>query len=70
MSFANLGLSEALLKAVSDQQYTEATPIQVQAIPAILAGGDLMASAQTGTGENRWFYPALAAETRRRRTHQ
>ena len=55
MSFANLGLSEALLKAVSDQQYTEATPIQVQAIPAILAGGDLMASAQTGTGKTAGF---------------
>jgi len=55
MSFANLGLSEALLKAVSDRQYTEATPIQVQAIPAILAGGDLMASAQTGTGKTAGF---------------
>lgn len=55
MSFANLGLSEALLKAVSDQQYTEATPIQAQAIPAILAGGDLMASAQTGTGKTAGF---------------
>jgi ATP-dependent RNA helicase RhlE len=55
MSFANLGLSEALLKAVAEQQYTEATPIQLQAIPAILAGGDLMASAQTGTGKTAGF---------------
>lgn len=55
MSFANLGLSEALLKAVAEQQYTEATPIQAQAIPAILAGGDLMASAQTGTGKTAGF---------------
>ncbi|TFH75050.1 DEAD/DEAH box helicase [Gammaproteobacteria bacterium LSUCC0112] len=55
MSFVNLGLSEALLKAVAEQQYTEATPIQAQAIPAILAGGDLMASAQTGTGKTAGF---------------
>lgn len=55
MSFENLGLSEALLKAVQEQQYTTPTPIQAQAIPAILAGGDLMASAQTGTGKTAGF---------------
>jgi ATP-dependent RNA helicase RhlE len=55
MSFENLGLSEALLKAVAEQQYTEPTPIQAQAIPAILGGGDLMASAQTGTGKTAGF---------------
>jgi len=55
MSFENLGLSEALLKAVQEQQYTIPTPIQAQAIPAILAGGDLMASAQTGTGKTAGF---------------
>jgi ATP-dependent RNA helicase RhlE len=55
MSFETLGLSEALLKAVAEQQYTEPTPIQAQAIPAILSGGDLMASAQTGTGKTAGF---------------
>ena len=55
MSFENLGLSEALLKAVQEQNYTIPTPIQAQAIPAILAGGDLMASAQTGTGKTAGF---------------
>lgn len=55
MSFENLGLSEALLKAVQEQNYTTPTPIQAQAIPAILAGGDLMASAQTGTGKTAGF---------------
>src|SRR5690606_16841422 len=55
MSFETLGLSEALLKAVAEQQYTQPTPIQAQAIPAILGGGDLMASAQTGTGKTAGF---------------
>lgn len=55
MSFENLGLSEALLKALHDQQYTSPTPIQAQAIPAILQGHDIMASAQTGTGKTAGF---------------
>ncbi|MDT8427635.1 MAG: DEAD/DEAH box helicase [Pseudomonadales bacterium] len=55
MSFENLGLHEALLKAVADQNYTQATPIQEQAIPAILQGNDIMASAQTGTGKTAGF---------------
>ena len=55
MSFENLGLSPALLKALHDQEYTEPTPIQAQAIPAILLGNDIMASAQTGTGKTAGF---------------
>jgi ATP-dependent RNA helicase RhlE len=55
MSFATLGLSEALLRAVADRGYTVPTPIQMQAIPAVLAGGDLLAGAQTGTGKTAGF---------------
>lgn len=55
MSFDSLGLSDALLKAVADQGYTSPTPIQVKAIPPILAGKDIMAGAQTGTGKTAGF---------------
>ncbi len=55
MSFSSLGLSDALLRAVADHGYTSPTPIQVQAIPAVLAGGDLLAGAQTGTGKTAGF---------------
>jgi len=55
MTFRNLGLSTDLLRAVSDQGYTEPTPIQQQAIPAILKGQDVFASAQTGTGKTAGF---------------
>ena len=55
MSFASLGLSDALLRAVADNGYTQPTPIQLQAIPAVLAGGDLLAGAQTGTGKTAGF---------------
>src|SRR5258705_4889069 len=55
MSFASLGLSDALLRAVADAGYTVPTPIQRQAIPAVLAGGDLLAGAQTGTGKTAGF---------------
>jgi ATP-dependent RNA helicase RhlE len=55
MSFANLGLSQGLLEAVAREGYTEPTPIQAQAIPAVLAGHDLLAAAQTGTGKTAAF---------------
>ncbi len=55
MSFSNLGLSEAIVRAVTEQGYTTPTPIQLQAIPAVLAGGDLLAGAQTGTGKTAGF---------------
>jgi len=54
-AFEALGLSEALVRAVTDLGYTTPTPIQQQAIPAVLAGGDLMAGAQTGTGKTAAF---------------
>ncbi len=55
MSFAALNLLPELQRAVADQGYTEATPIQTQAIPAVLAGRDLMGCAQTGTGKTAGF---------------
>ena len=55
MTFATLGLSEQLLRAVQDNGYTRPTPIQAQAIPAILQGADIMGAAQTGTGKTAGF---------------
>lgn len=55
MTFEKLGLNPALLRAVTEQGYTEATPIQQQAIPAILDGRDILAGAQTGTGKTAGF---------------
>ena len=55
MSFDTLGLSAELLRAVSEQGYTEPTPIQRKAIPVILRGKDVMAGAQTGTGKTAGF---------------
>jgi ATP-dependent RNA helicase RhlE len=55
MTFEGLGLSAELVRAVADQGYTEPTPIQAQAIPVVLAGRDLLAAAQTGTGKTAGF---------------
>ena len=55
MSFASLGLSAELVRAVTERGYTEPTPIQAQAIPVVLKGGDLMGGAQTGTGKTAGF---------------
>src|ERR1700741_1375398 len=55
MSFSNLGLSEPLLKALADQKYTQAYPIQAEAIPAILKGNDILGIAQTGSGKTAGF---------------
>ena len=55
LSFEALGLSEALVRAVSELGYTTPTVIQQQAIPAVLSGGDLLAGAQTGTGKTAGF---------------
>jgi ATP-dependent RNA helicase RhlE len=55
MTFDSLGLAEPLLRAVLEQGYTSPTPIQLQAIPAVLNGGDLLAGAQTGTGKTAGF---------------
>ncbi len=55
MSFSSLGLSAELVRAVSEKGYTQATPIQLQAIPVILEGRDILAGAQTGTGKTAGF---------------
>jgi ATP-dependent RNA helicase RhlE len=55
MSFASLGLSEPIVRAVTEIGYTQPTPIQTQAIPAVLSGRDLLAGAQTGTGKTAGF---------------
>jgi ATP-dependent RNA helicase RhlE len=55
MTFEDLGLSETLLRAVTEKGYTEPSPVQAEAIPAILAGKDVMAAAQTGTGKTAAF---------------
>jgi ATP-dependent RNA helicase RhlE len=55
MLFEQLGLSAELLRAIDDQGYRQATPIQQQAIPLILEGRDVLACAQTGTGKTAGF---------------
>jgi len=78
MRFEDLGLSEPILRAVNAEGYTTPTPIQVQAIPHVLAGRDLLGCAQTGTGKTAAFalpilhrlhaaHPAHAAHTSHRR---
>jgi ATP-dependent RNA helicase RhlE len=54
-AFADLGLREEILRAVAEKGYTTPTPIQAKAIPAILAGKDIMGGAQTGTGKTAGF---------------
>ena len=55
MLFTELGLADEMLRAIADQGYTEPTPVQAKAIPPILAGQDVMAAAQTGTGKTASF---------------
>ncbi|WP_250657128.1 DEAD/DEAH box helicase [Alkalimarinus coralli] len=55
MSFDSLGLSAPILKAISEQGYDKPSPIQAQAIPAVIEGKDVMAAAQTGTGKTAGF---------------
>jgi ATP-dependent RNA helicase RhlE len=55
IKFTELGLSEPILRAVHEQGYETPTPIQAQAIPAVLKGGDLLGGAQTGTGKTAGF---------------
>ncbi len=55
MGFDSLGLSAPILQAVAENGYTTPSPIQMQAIPAVIAGKDVMAAAQTGTGKTAGF---------------
>ncbi|MGF1686166.1 DEAD/DEAH box helicase [Photobacterium japonica] len=55
MSFASLGLCTPILEAIANQGYETPSPIQAQAIPAVLEGRDVMAAAQTGTGKTAGF---------------
>ena len=55
MSFTELGLSENVLQGVKAMGYIEPTPIQLRAIPLVLAGRDVIGSAQTGTGKTAAF---------------
>jgi len=55
MSFNTLGLNDAIVRAVTEAGYTTPTPIQANAIPAVMKGGDLLAGAQTGTGKTAGF---------------
>src|SRR5215218_6072180 len=55
MSFADLGLTPELLRAVEAEGYSEPTPVQAESIPHILAGRDVLAGAQTGTGKTAAF---------------
>jgi ATP-dependent RNA helicase RhlE len=55
VDFAGLGLAEPLLRAISEEGYTQPTPIQLKAIPLVMSGRDLLAAAQTGTGKTAGF---------------
>src|SRR5258708_37035166 len=55
MSFSDLGLLPELLRAVADKGYDSPSPIQIQAIPAVLAGRHVLPGAQTGTGKTAGF---------------
>jgi len=71
MTFTTLGLDSPLLRAVEEKGYTSPSPIQQKAIPAILAGEDLMAAAQTGTGKTAGFtLPLLQLLNNRERVHK
>ena len=60
MSFSTLNLDPAILQALAESGYTEPTPVQAEAIPAVLQGRDLMVSSQTGSGKTAAFMlPAL-----------
>ncbi|MFI0434912.1 MAG: DEAD/DEAH box helicase [Parachlamydiaceae bacterium] len=71
MSFKNFDLQKEILQAIDEKGYTEATPIQRQAIPLILKGGDVLAGAQTGTGKTASFtLPLLQLLTRNPNNHK
>ena len=67
MSFSNLGLTPELMRAVAEKGYATPTPIQREAIPAVLAGRDVLAGAQTGTGKTAAFVLPILQKLRRAR---
>src|SRR5258707_15823296 len=67
MSFDQLGLTPELLRAVAAQGYTEPTPVQAEAIPFVLAGRDVLAGAQTGTGKTAAFVLPILQRSEERR---
>jgi ATP-dependent RNA helicase RhlE len=68
MSFSQLGLSAPLLRAIAEKNYVDPTPIQAAAIPVILRGADVRASAQTGSGKTAaYVLPLLQGLALRRR---
>ena len=69
MSFSNLGLSAEIVRAVTARGYTDPTPIQQQAIPVVLGGGDLLAAAQTGTGKTAGFTLPILQRLSSQQTH-
>lgn len=71
MSFDSLGLSEPLLRAIAKKGYAEPSPIQEKAIPVVLQGKDVLASAQTGTGKTAGFVlPILQLLTQTQQSHK
>ncbi|RKI39369.1 DEAD/DEAH box helicase [Corallococcus sp. AB004] len=66
MTFASLGLSDALVRAVAELGYDEPTPVQRAAIPVVLRGGDVQASAKTGSGKTAAFLLPLLEALRAR----
>ena len=70
MPFSSLGLSPALLRAISAQAWPAPTPIQAAAIPAALQGRDVLGSAQTGSGKTAAFALPLLQQLRRPLRHE
>lgn len=70
MTFEEFGLNEKIIEAISHMGYEKATPVQEQAIPAILAGRDLIASAQTGTGKTAAFILPVLHELTKKYEHE
>ena len=69
MTFDQVGLTPELLRAVAQQGYTEPTPVQSEAIPHVLAGRDLLAGAQTGTGKTAAFVLPILQRLNQRRSN-
>ena len=69
MKFSDLGLNSTFVKAIEEKGYSEPTPIQTKAIPEILKGKDILASAQTGTGKTAGFTLPLLQRLSKQKHH-